>query len=128
MDDCISRKAASRQYCHESGGCKPEECPMIYQWDGAEDCSYVRFLKELPSIEQTTRKMHFVDQQDAMDAISIYGYNIKHLEAIAKILWKEGLSPERVLEALTDIDRIIEIVRDEFEEELKKSLNNESFN
>lgn len=41
---------------------------------------------------------------------------------------KEGLSPEKVLEALTDIDRIVEIVRDEFEEELKKSLNNESFN
>ena len=128
MNDSISRKEAIRQYCHESCGCKPEECPMTYEWDGAEDCSYVRFLKELPSIEQTTRKMHFVDQQDAMDAISIYGYNIKHLEAIAKILRKEGLSPERVLEALTDIDRIVEIVRDEFEEELKKSLNNESFN
>ena len=128
MSDLISRQKAIKQFCHEHCGCEPKDCPMTYEQDGAEECSFVRFLKELPSVEQTTHKMHFIDQQDAMDAISIYGYDIKHLEAIAKILRKEGLSPERVLEALTDIDRIVEIVRDEFEEELKKSLSNEPFN
>lgn len=53
---------------------------------------------------------------------TIYGYNIGHLELIARILQKEGLSPERVEEALTDISRIIAVVRDEYEQSLRKAL------
>ena len=53
---------------------------------------------------------------------TLYGYNIKHLELIAIVLRKEGLPPERVAEALTDIGRIVAIVRDEFEETLRKAM------
>ena len=53
---------------------------------------------------------------------TLYGYNIEHLELIARILQKENLSPERIVEALTDIGRIIAIVRDEFEEALRKAV------
>ena len=62
-------------------------------------------LKRLPSAQST-----------------LYGYNIEHLELIAKILQKENLPPERVVEALTDINRIVDIVRDEFEETLRKAV------
>lgn len=53
---------------------------------------------------------------------TLYGYNIEHLKLIAKILQKENLSPERVAEALTDISRIVDIIRDEFEETLRKAV------
>lgn len=53
---------------------------------------------------------------------TLYGYNIAHLEMIARVLQKEGLPPERVVEALTDIGRIVAIVSDEFEETLRKAV------
>lgn len=65
----------------------------------------IAFIKALPSAQST-----------------LYGYNIEHLELIARILQKEDLSPERVGEALTDIGRIVAIVRNEFEEALKKAV------
>ena len=52
---------------------------------------------------------------------TLYGYNIVHLELIARVLQKEGLTPERVVEALTDIGRIVAIVKDEMEEPLRKA-------
>lgn len=53
---------------------------------------------------------------------TLYGYSIKHLEAIAIILQKENLPPDRVAEAITDIDRIVTIVIDEFKEKFEESL------
>lgn len=50
------------------------------------------------------------------------GYKVEQLAIIATVLQKEGLSPDRVTEALTDIDRIISMVRDEFSEALKKAV------
>lgn len=55
---------------------------------------------------------------------TIHGYNIEHLVLIATILMKEGLPPERVTEALTDIGRIVAIVTDEFEESLRRAVQN----
>lgn len=55
---------------------------------------------------------------------TLYGYNIEHLELIARVLQKEDLPPERVVEALTDIGRIVAIVRDEFEEALRRAVRN----
>lgn len=53
---------------------------------------------------------------------TLYGYNIEHLDLIARVLQKENLTPERVAEALMDIGRIVAIVRDEFEESLRKAV------
>lgn len=53
---------------------------------------------------------------------TLYGYNIGHLELIARVLQKEDLPPERVVEALKDIGRIVAIVKDEFEETLRKAV------
>ena len=53
---------------------------------------------------------------------TLHGYNIEHLELIARVLQKEDLPPERIVEALTDIGRIVAIVKDEFEEALRKAV------
>ena len=62
-------------------------------------------IKRLPSVQPT-----------------LYGYNIEHLELIARVLQKEDLPPERVVETLKDIGRIVAIVKDEFEEALRKAV------
>ena len=53
---------------------------------------------------------------------TLCGYNIEHLILIANVLRKENLPPEMVVEALTDIGRIVSIVKDEFEESLRKAV------
>ena len=55
---------------------------------------------------------------------TLYGYNIEHLELIARVLQKEDLPPDRVTEALTDIGRIVAIVTDEFKETLQRAVQN----
>ena len=72
---------------------------------GQENRSAIRIIKSLPSAQPT-----------------IYGYNIEHLVLIARVLQKENLSPERVVEILTDIGGIVTIVKDEFEEVLRKAV------
>lgn len=62
-------------------------------------------LNELPSAQPT-----------------LYGYNIEHLALIARLLQKENLPPERIVEVLTDIGKIVAIVRDEYEEILRKAV------
>lgn len=61
-------------------------------------------LEELPSLRPT-----------------LYGYDIEHLEMVARILQKEDLPPERVAEALTDINRIAAIIKAELNEPLRKA-------
>ena len=53
---------------------------------------------------------------------TIYGYNVEHLELIARILQKENMPPEKVVELLTDIGRIGAIISGEFEEALRKAV------
>lgn len=53
---------------------------------------------------------------------TLYGYNIEHLALIATVLQKENLPPERVREAITDISRIVAIVKAEYEEALRKAV------
>lgn len=74
-------------------------------WDDKVAHDVKEVLKGLPSAQPT-----------------LHGYNIEHLELIARVLQKEDLPPERVVEALTDIGRVVAIVRDEFEETLRKAV------
>lgn len=53
---------------------------------------------------------------------TLYGYDIKQLELIARILQKENLPPEMVADVLSDIGRIIAIVCDEFAESCRKEI------
>lgn len=58
---------------------------------------------------------------------TLYGYSVEHLILIARALQKENLTPERVAEALTDIGRVVAIVRDEFFDNLRKAVENVGF-
>ena len=79
---------------------------------------------------RTVWSENLISVTDAMNALrnvpaaepTLYGYNIEHLELIARVLQKENLPPERIVEALTDIGRIVAIVRDEFEEMLRRAV------
>ena len=63
------------------------------------------------------RKLTAAIKEDLMDDIeaippaqpTLYGYNIEHLEMIARVLQKEDLQPERVVEILNDIG--VELLR-----------------
>ena len=46
MSDLISREEAIRRYCADECRCDPEGC------NGAEDCSCIRLLKSLPSVQR----------------------------------------------------------------------------
>lgn len=53
----------------------------------------------------------------------LYGYPVEHLVLIATVLRKENLPPERIAELLMDIGRIVAMVRDEFEDTLRKAVD-----
>ena len=72
----------------------------------AEDISVI---KRLPSAQPT-----------------LYGYPVEHLAMIARVLQKENFPPERISEILSNVGRIVamvrDVVRDEFEETLRKAV------
>jgi hypothetical protein len=107
MDDLINRQAAIDALMK-----RDKELRNINWYDkpfaegeckGIDDA--LEIINNLPSAQPT-----------------LYGYNIEHLELIARVLQKENLPPERVVEALTDIGRIVAIVSDEFNETLRKAV------
>lgn len=94
MKDLISRRAAMNKKV------------LLEDWTGKEyEAILVDDIKHLPSAQPT-----------------LCGYDIEHLMLIANVLRKENLSPERVTDALTDIGRIVSMVIDEFEETLRKAV------
>ena len=86
------------------------------------DISIIPFAKAREYVRATIEEIY--NRLEALPSVqpTLYGYNIEHLYLIARVLQKENLPPERVVEALADIGRIVEIVRDEFEESLRKAV------
>lgn len=94
-DELISKKAAMEAHCElceDKGFC-------------GDICPDVEVFRLIPSAQPT-----------------LCGYDIKHLMLIAEVLKKENLPPERVSDALTDIGRVVAIVVEEFEETLRKAV------
>lgn len=83
------------------------------------DEGWIKFDTE----EDKNRFIHLVKDIAPTIQPSIHGYSIAHLELIARILQKENLPPERVAEALTDIGKIVDIIVGEFEDSLRRSIN-----
>ena len=100
MTDLISRKAAIEVL--RNRWLKTRNYEGIGE-DIAEECEI--YLKTLPSAQPT-----------------LYGYPVEHLALIARVLQKENFPPERIAEKLSDVGRIVEMVRDEFEETLRKAV------
>lgn len=114
MSDLISRQAAidaldvlCQEHRYRIPGKRETYSQYNEAWQDALDRAEGS-IGNLPSVEPT-----------------LYGYNIEHLELIARVLQKEDLPPERVVEALKDIEdigRIVAIVMGEFEETLRKAV------
>ena len=49
MDDLISRQTAIEMLCDMRCGCKPKDCGLTLEQDGAEECADVRWIMLLPS-------------------------------------------------------------------------------
>lgn len=94
-DELISKKAAMEAHCElcEDKGLCGDICPDV------------EVFRLIPSAQQT-----------------LGGYNVEHLVLIAKLLEKENLPPERVSDALSDIGRVVAIAEKEFEEMLRKAV------
>ena len=105
-DDLISRQAVIDIFTELYGISAIGSVFDKYEW--ADICETT--ANELPSVQPT-----------------LYGYNIGHLELIARVLQKEDLPPERVVEALTDIGRIVAIVRDALKEKVFHNLSDEFY-
>ena len=88
------------------------------------------YIKNVDKV-YSTGKLSADDCKDAAHSVlddlpaaqsTLYGYNIKHLDLIARVLQKENLPPDRITEAITDIGRVVAIVCDEFEKTLRRSV------
>lgn len=78
---------------------------------------------KLDTQEDHNRIIHLVRDIAPSAQPILFGYNVEHLELIARVLRKENLSPEKVAEALTNISQIVAIIKDEFEETLRKAVD-----
>ena len=104
MSDLISRQAAIEAIEQMQMPIMRSEFPEEqFVFTGMSEA--LQAIKDLPSAQPT-----------------LYGYDIKHLELIAYVLRKENLPPEKITEMLMDIGRIVAMVRDEFEETLRKAV------
>ena len=71
--------------------------------DIAEECEL--YLKQVPSAQPT-----------------LYGYSIEHLALIAAVMQKEHVTPEKALEYFKDIQRMGQIIIDEQQEIIKRTV------
>lgn len=75
-----------------------------------------KLMEDAPTIEPPAQpEVRSVTQM-------IKGYSIDQLILIANVLERENLPPERVTEALTDMQRVIAMVQSEFKELLRQSV------
>lgn len=54
---------------------------------------------------------------------TLYGYKIEHLALIARVMEKEGVSPEKAVETFQNIVGIVQMIADEQKEIIRKAVN-----
>lgn len=59
-----------------------------------------------------------ISREDA----TLYGYQIEHLALIARVMEKEGVTPEKAVETFGDISRIVQIIVEEQMEIIKRAV------
>lgn len=86
MNDLISRQVAIKAV---------ETLPNCYNSfsDTYDKACIIGVLEELPSAQPT-----------------LYGYSIEHLAFIASVMEKENVPPEKVIETLTDIGKVVGMI------------------
>lgn len=78
---------------------------LTTEWDGMVT-SVFDGIKRLPSVEPT-----------------IYGYNIKHLAYIAKVMQKEGVTAEYAVRTFDDMSRVVKMIIDEAQQKAEEALD-----
>ena len=73
----ISRHKAIQKYCREHCGCEPEECGCTLERDGAEECTFVRFLKRVPSALPGQKKANWVKDKDGTTTCTNCGFALE---------------------------------------------------
>lgn len=68
MDDLISRRTAIEMLCAMRCSCKPEECGLTLEQDGAEECADVRWIMSLPSA-QSEQSIKIQDILEYLDTV-----------------------------------------------------------
>lgn len=63
------------------------------------------YIKEMPSAQPT-----------------LYGYKIEHLVLIARVMEKEGVSPEEAVKTFQNIVEIVQMIADEQKEIIRKAV------
>lgn len=74
MDDLISRQTEIEMLCAMRCGCKPKDCGLTLEQDGAEECADVRWIKSLSSAQKTG---HWIMKEKVYDGLiedSVYRY------------------------------------------------------
>ena len=146
MNDLISRQAAVDEIEERKNANGYRNVAVISELNRLEG-----YIMRLPSAQPKTEerkeesaqnvpKEDLISRKEAIDALdcingveevlrslpsaqpTLCGYDIEHLILIAEVLRKENLPPERITEVLTDIGRIVSIVIDEFNEKLRKAV------
>lgn len=115
--------------CSECGCCVRAFSGEVFldygqEWNYCPNCG-----AKMDEEGETTEETKCEDMRIIIDALrsvppaqqTIYGYDIEHLATIARILDRECWRPDMAAKALSDIYRIVEIVRKEFEEALRKA-------
>lgn len=62
--------------------------------------------------------------QDSIPSVqpTLYGYKIEHLALIARVMEKEGVSPEKAVETFQNIVGIVQMIADEQKEIIRKAV------
>lgn len=96
---------------------------LIYRRDAVSRMSDLLMIelegKRLLTWNEVNDAINDLPSAEAM----LYGYPVEHLVLIATVLRKENLPPERIAELLMDIGRIVAMVRDEYEDTLRKAVD-----
>ena len=104
MSDCMTFPDTVEEYMEQ---CKIVDTDGIYMSKGAELVPIFRmeqWFEHLPSAQP-----------------ELYGYKIEHLALIARVMQKEGVSPEDAVRAFNDIQRICGMVVDEVTEIIQRN-------
>ena len=107
-DDLISRKALMDTLQIKDDCEKCEYSLYAFCKRGSDFVTACEAICDAPSVEPT-----------------LYGYDIKHLAYIARVMQKEGVSAEQAVQTFGDMSRAIKMLIDEAQEKVEEVLRGE---
>ena len=83
----------------------------IYKWMPKDQETWME--SDLPPIENLVVSIMMTIQEQPTVEPTLYGYKIEHLALIARVMQKEGVTPERAVQIFNDVQTIALKVIDE---------------